>query len=106
MDYGLSENDFWSMSIAEVNRFVESAKRKEQRKAEFDYVLADLIGRSVARVYNASNKLPTLAEAYPTLFSREEEQEEIQNRKDEISIIRFRQFVDSHNKKFGGDSNK
>jgi hypothetical protein len=83
---------------------MESAKRREQRKASFDYILADLIGRSVARVHNSSNKMPTLAEAYPTLFDKEAEEEEIQKKKDELSALRFRQFAQSYNKKLMGVS--
>lgn len=92
------------MTFAEVSRFIASAKRKERRKASFDYVLADLIGRSVARVHNSSNQLPSLAEAYPSLFSKEEEEEEIQARKDELSALRFRQFAQSYNKRLTGVS--
>lgn len=88
------------MSFAEVERAVAAKRRIEQRKASFDYVLADLIGRSVARVYNASNKMPTLSEAYPTLFDREAEEEELQKKKDELSALRFKQFANSYNKKF------
>lgn len=92
------------MTFAEINRAMESAKRREQRKASFDYILADLIGRSVARVHNSSNKMPTLAEAYPTLFDKEAEEEEIQKKKDELSALRFRQFAQSYNKKLMGVS--
>lgn len=90
------------MTFAEINRAIESAKRKEQRQASFDYILADLIGRSIARSYNSANKMPTLAEAYPSLFDKEAEQEEIQKQKDELSAIRFKQFAQSYNKNFKG----
>ena len=88
------------MSFAELNRAIAAKKRIEQRKASFDYVLADLIGRSIARVYNSSNTMPSLSEAYPTLFDKEAEEEEIQRRKDELSALRFKQFALSFNKKF------
>lgn len=92
------------MTFAEVSRFIDSGKRKERRRAEFDYVLADLIGRSVARVYNSSNTLPTLAQAYPSLFDEVEEEEKIQARKDELSALRFRQFAQSYNQRHTGVS--
>ena len=88
------------MTISEIERAVASFKRKERRKAEFDYVMADLIGRSISRCYNSSNKMPTLAEAYPTLFNEEEEAAQIQAKKDELSVLRFKQFAQSYNKKF------
>ena len=92
------------MTIAEVERFLESRirvqKREEERKASFDYILADLVGRSIARVYNSANKMPTLSEAYPSLFDKAEEAERIQAHKDELSAARFRQFAQNANKRF------
>lgn len=99
LDYGLSEKDFWEMTFAEVERAIASKRRQEQRRASFDYILADLIGRSVARVHNSSNTMPTLAEAYPTLFDKQAEEEEIQAQKDKLSVLRFKQFAQSYNKK-------
>lgn len=92
------------MTFAEINRAIASAKRKEQRKASFDYVLADLIGRSVARAYNSTNTMPSLAEAYPSLFNKEEEEEKIQEQKDKLSALRFKQFAQSYNKRHKGVS--
>lgn len=92
------------MTFAELDRAIDSYKRVKERqdkeKASFDYVLADLIGRSIARVYNSSNKMPTVSEAYPNIFSEQEENEAIQKKKDELSIIRFKQFAQFHNKRF------
>lgn len=99
LDYGLSENEFWEMTFAEIERAIASKRRQEQRRASFDYILADLIGRSVARVHNSSNTMPTLAEAYPTLFDKQAEEEEIQAQKDKLSVLRFKQFAQSYNKK-------
>lgn len=104
LDYGLAEKDFWEMTFAELDRYTESQnriiKRQEREKASFDYILADLIGRSVARIYNSSNKMPAVAEAYPSLFDGEEMKEKIQEKKDSLSALRFKQFAQSHNKKF------
>ena len=92
------------MTIAELERYIESRKRRlkdeEQRKASFDYILADLIGRSVARVYNSSNEMPAISAVYPTLFDSEEEQERIQETKVNLSAARFRQFAESFNKNY------
>lgn len=43
--------------------------------------------------------MPTLAEAYPTLFDKQAEEEEIQAQKDKLSVLRFKQFAQSYNKK-------
>ena len=92
------------MTLAEINRAANSkirmTKIEDEKKASFDYILADLIGRSVSRIYNSSNKMPSLSEAYPSLFSKEEEVETIQQKKNELSALRFKQFANSHNKRF------
>lgn len=92
------------MTLAEVDRAVKSKIRmielEDQKKASYDYILADLIGRSVARIYNSANKMPTLSEAYPSLFNKEEEENAIKNKKDKLSALRFKQFADSYNKKY------
>lgn len=92
------------MTLAEVNRAANSkiriTKIEDEKKAQFDYILADLIGRSVSRIYSSSSKMPTLSEAYPSLFSKEEEKEKIQQKKNELSALRFKQFANSHNNRF------
>lgn len=98
----MKEEEFWSMTIAEIERELNAARKREQRRASYDYVLADLIGRSMARVHNSKNTYPTLAQAYPTLFDIEEEQEKQQTQKDSLSAIRFRQFANAHNNKMKG----
>lgn len=106
LDYEISETDFWDMTLAELSRLIESKKRikkrQEQEKAVFDYTLADLVGRSVARVYNSMNKLPEISEAYPTLFDSEDIQERKQEKLDELSAARFKQFAQAYNNKKGG----
>lgn len=104
LDAGISESDFWNMTFAEIDRAIESKNRtslaEEKRKASYDYILADLIGRSVSRVYNSANKMPALYDAYPSLFDKEAEEERIQEQKDRASATRFLQFVQLTNKRF------
>lgn len=104
MDSGISEYDFWNMTIAELERAFKSKKRiqeaKEKERAVFDYILADLIGRSVARIQSSANHMPDISEAYPWLFDSKEVQEKKQEKKDELSVLRFKLFAQSHNKKF------
>lgn len=83
---------------------VESKKRVKEyelkEKAQLDYILADAIGRSISRIYSSSAKLPDISQLYPTLFNEEEVEEEVANRKMELSAIRFKQFADSFNARF------
>lgn len=108
MDYGITESDFWNMTLAEVIRAIESKKRvimmDAKQKASFDYILADLIGRSIARIHSSSNHLPHISEVYPSLFESEEVEEKIQEKKDELSVIRFKQFAESFNRRFSKEA--
>ena len=101
---GITEHDFWSMTFAEVERALTSRKRvlklQAQEKASYDYILADLIGRSIARIYSSSATLPEIGAVYPSLFDNEEIKEQKEAKKLELSALRFRQFADSYNKKY------
>lgn len=104
MEYGITEEEFWNMTLAELIRAVDAKKkiqkREAQEKAANDYILADLIGRSVARIYSSTTQLPAISEAYPSLFDSQELEEQRQQKQMELSALRFKQFAQSHNKKF------
>ena len=104
LDYGIQERDFWDMTLAELERAIESKKRVQkielQERATFDYLHADLVGRSVARIYSSSSNLPDISTVYPTLFSSEEVEEKKQEKKAELSALRFKQFAESYNTRF------
>lgn len=89
------------MTLAELERAVASKKRmllqEQKQKATFDYVLADLIGRSVARIHSSTNTMPKISDVYPTLFEEEKVDEAIQAKKDELSALRFKLFAQSFN---------
>ena len=104
LDWGISEEEFWDMTLAELQRLLNSKKRtliaQQKEKATFDYILADLIGRSVSRIYSSSSKMPEINKVYPTLFDSDEVEEAIQKKKDELSAVRFKQFAENFNKRF------
>lgn len=80
---------------------------EDQKRASFDYILSDIIGKSISRLYGSANKMPTLSEAYPSLFDKAQEQEAMQRKQDELSALRFKLFANSFNKRFkGGADNK
>lgn len=101
---GILEHDFWNMTIAEIDRAIESKKRvikrQAQEQASFDYILADLIGRSIGRIYSSSVHMAEISAVYPTLFDSQEEEERKAAKKAELSAIRFKQFADSFNRNF------
>ena len=104
LDMGISEVDFWNMTIAELERLMKSKQRlqkaKAQERASYDYILADLIGRSISRIYSSSAKLPEISEVYPTLFDSQEAEQKKQEQKAELSALRFKQFANSFNQKY------
>lgn len=94
------------MTLAEVIRAIESYNRRykarEREQAAYDYILADAIGKSVSRIYSSSAKMPKIYELYPALFDSDEAKEQEQVRRDELSVLRFKQFAAAHNKKYEG----
>ena len=94
------------MTLGELERAVESKKRiqkvQAQEQASYNYILADLIGQSIARIYSSSAKIPDIGVVYPSLFDSQEIQEQKSAKKAELSALRFKQFAESYNKKLKG----
>lgn len=92
------------MTISEITRMAKSKQRttitESKERAMFDYLLADLIGKSVSRIYSNSAKMPELYEVYPSLFEQEDIEEKKQEQRDTLSALRFKQFAQSYNKRF------
>lgn len=92
------------MTIAEITRMAKSKQRttitESKERAVFDYLLADLIGKSVSRIYSNSARMPELYEVYPSLFEQEDIEEKKQEQRDTLSALRFKQFAQSYNKRF------
>lgn len=110
LDYGIKECEFWNMTLAEIVRAIESKKRiqrlQQQEQATFDYALADLIGRSISRIYSSTNQMPKIADVYPSLFDSEEIEEQMQKKRDELSALRFKKFAQAYNKNREASKNK
>ena len=73
---------------------------ESKERAVFDYLLADLIGKSVSRIYSNSARMPELYEVYPSLFEQEDIEEKKQEQRDNLSALRFKQFAQSYNNRF------
>lgn len=110
LDLGITEQEFWNMTLAELHRVIESRqrcrKREAQERASFDYLLADLIGRSVGRIYNSANRMPSIEEAYPGIFDAKEIEDQKATQQDNLSAMRFRQFANAYNKSYKEVANK
>lgn len=110
LDMGITEYDFWNMTLAELTRAIDSKKRitkiKAQEKASYDYILADLIGRSVARVYSDKAEYPEIYKAYPSLFDKAEYEQTKAEQTMQLSAERMKQFAESFNKRFNNKEAK
>lgn len=77
-----------------------------KQQAQFDYSLADLIGASMARLFDSNNHYPTIYEAYPHLFEEEAKKEKDEALQEEIattnSINNFLAFAMKNNAKMRG----
>ena len=104
LDYGISEAEFWEMTFAELDRLVASKQRMEkhraQERATYDYILAALIGRAFAAGMDSKAKFPEIHEVYPSLFDKEERENQKREQSNQLSALRFKQFAQSYNKKF------
>ena len=71
-----------------------------------DYILADLIGKSAGRFISKDMEYPTVEEVYSSLFEdkQKEKAEQKQKLRDDLSVLRFKQFVSYHNSKRKGGS--
>lgn len=111
LDWGLSEEEFWNMTIGELDRYVSSRQRQEKHKlkerATMDYTHALLIGRAV-KGSDEEHPFPDLYEVYPQLFFEEVKQKEERESelRAELSAIRFIQFAESFNSKFDKEANE
>lgn len=107
---GISESEFWMMTIAELGRAIKSKSRVKEveakERASFDYILAQLIMKGTNIAFVGKGDFPKFEDVYSVLLSRDVDengqtiQEKRQNRKDELSALRFRQFAQSFNKRF------
>ena len=103
---GLLESQFWEMTVAEVQRYMEGYVWRLKSEAQLYYSLADLIGISVGRLLSKDVEYPTVAEAYPTLFEKELEQQRLEEEATTNAVNNFlarAQAINKAKKKTGGE---
>lgn len=106
---GLAEKDFWEMTVAEVERYLNGANWRYKTQAQFDYALANLIGISVGRLIATDLGFPSIEEVYPHLFApTDEEQKKLKEEEERMinSQNRFLEFALKHNAKMKGVETK
>ena len=105
LDYGITEEQFWNMSLGELHRAIKSKARvrkiEAREKASFDYTLAQLIGRACGMAFGSiKSEFPDIGTVYPTLYDSEEIKQRKQEKQAELSALRFKQFAESFNQRF------
>ena len=105
LDYGLTEEQFWNMTLGELSRAVSSKIRvrkiEAREKATFDHILGQLIGVACGRAFGSlKTEYPSLEAIYPSLFDSEEVKQQKAEQQAEISALRFKQFAESFNNRF------
>lgn len=105
LDAGISEFDFWNMTLAELDRAIASKQRlmklEAKERAIFDYTLAIMIANGVGSAISGGEGIPDIYEMYPGVFSEEIEEAKAKKQKkiDELSALRFIQYANFHNDK-------
>jgi hypothetical protein len=106
LDFDITEFDFWNMTLREIENSIRSKlrvrKMKAQEKATYDYIQATLIIKGVGIALGSKDDFPGIEETYQGIFGdlADKKQDELQEKKDELSALRFRQFAQSYNNKF------
>ena len=103
LDYGITEEQFWNMTFAEIQRAVDSKvrvlKQNAQEKATYDYILAQLITKGISKVLGDKSSYPSIEEAYPGIFDDviAERKAKAEEQRMNLSALRFKQFAQSYN---------
>lgn len=83
-----------------MQSFNRRKKEEAKERASYDYILANMIGFSVSRLFSSTAKMLEIGEYYPNLFDTEEIKQQKQEKLAELSALRFKQFAQSFNQKF------
>ena len=85
------------MTLAEVVRWEKGAIFRLKSKAQFDYILADLIGISVGSKFSDKIEYPTIEKAYSGLFDEQKEEHNNEEIIAQNNVNRFMEFALRHN---------
>lgn len=96
---GVKLFDFWDYTYGELISIIKAMNEKEmlrmKQEAMNTYILADLIGASVARLMDKNNKYPAIHEVYPSLFEKPKPQQQDW----QLTKARLLEYANAHNKK-------
>lgn len=77
-------------------------KYESQERASYDYIHATLVIKGINIVLGSKETFPSIYDAYPNLFNDviEKQQEALEEKRTTLSVLRFKQFAQSHNNKY------
>lgn len=92
------------MTVGEVVRQIESYNRtyiaRQKEKATYDYIHASLIVKGVSITLGAKDSYPQIQEVYSSLFNDDTYTNVIEEKRNELTVLRFKQFAQSYNKAY------
>lgn len=105
LDCGMSINQFWQLSILEIQDFIQSKRRSDTQRVKEDislqFLLAKLVGEQIAAMYQKDFKLSKPWDLYPELF--DQESEEVKRLQEENALADYKErrlaFALRHNEK-------
>lgn len=111
INVGLKESEFWEMTKAEIERYLEGAVWRYKTQAQFDYTLANLFGTAMASILDSKVSFPTIESVYPNLFEKEKQEKQLTEEEVRMtnSQNNFLAFAKAHNAKMrkeGKDDNE
>lgn len=102
---GVSEADFWQMTIGEASRAFDAYLLRRKDQAYFAYTNAMAVGLFVGSMFSSSHQPPTIEDIYPEIFPKDEEEEE-QVQPTEKSVENFMKFANAINERFQNGNGK
>lgn len=96
---GIKMSDFWDYTYGELIIIIQAMNDKEmlrmRQEALNTYILADLIGASVARLMDKNSKFPAIHDVYPSLFEKPQPKQQDW----QLTKARLLEYANAHNKK-------
>ena len=71
IQYGVTFDDFWNMTIKEMNIFIRAVQEREKVKYSTTYLQASLTANFVGCIINGK-EIPPIHKIFPELFDDEE----------------------------------
>ena len=100
---GVSETDFWDMTVGEAVRACDAFMERRRDSAYFAYTNAMTVGLFVGSMFSPRQP-PKLHDIFPDLFEEDEEREE--EARTDASVANFMKFADYFNQRVQNGNGK